>query len=135
MVRKAALIALVLGSAAIGSDDNPYKEYAPQEGEIFRSPTTTGDTFHVLEKEVTRDASPNTGVTLWMRGEHINNPKVKYRTSLWKVYLNCKGGYMMLATSHLNAQDISIYEWDGYSALSSIRPGTIYETLQEKLCS
>lgn len=133
MVRKTAMILLATFAAPVFSQPNPFDKY-DIEGAAWVGYTTTNDTFWILEKEIDRDSSLGGGVTFWLRGDHSRNMKLKYRKSLWKVRMTCRGSFYTTATSHIDADGVSIYEWDGYGKETSIRPDTIYETIQDKLC-
>ena len=133
MVRKAIVVTLAfLGSMAV-SAENPYYKYLP-EGTIWNGSTTSNENFWILEKEIDYSSYLAGGVQFWMHGNHANNPKVKYRTSMWKIRMDCKGYMTVSARSHIDANGVSVNEWDGYGKPTSIRPNTIYEEIQDKLC-
>jgi hypothetical protein len=93
----------------------------------------TGDgTFWVYEREIERQA--NGSVILWLHGNHLNNRAVRYRTSLWHVRLDCAGGYSMDALTTFSPTGAVIDNWDGIGSRAVIRPGTMYQALQEQIC-
>lgn len=133
MVRKAALITLALASGSVAQESEPWRNYWPEDA-LWGAQTSTNDVYWIMEKDINRNSNLAGGVEFWMHGYHAKNPDVKYRRSLWKIRLTCQGTFYTKAVSQMDAQDRSVYEWDGYGTSVSIRPNTIYEPIQDKLC-
>lgn len=114
-----------------GPWDN-YKD-APIVGAIWQHLTPTRDQLWIYSKDVTRNGG---AVTFWMRGDYSDNPKVKYRTAVWRLKIYCaEKTVAVLASSTYAADGMPIEERDYPRAMSTaIRPGTLYESVAEKLC-
>lgn len=93
---------------------------------------TTGDgVFWVLDREIEKG---NGTVSLWLHGDHRKNVKVKYRTSLWHIVLDCAGGYRIDASTTFDKDGGVLETWDGLGGRTLIRPGTMYQALEKQLC-
>lgn len=114
----------------------PWDDYkdAPIVGAIWQNETTDGDTFWIDQKDM---SSAGGAITFWMRGNHMGNAKVKYRTSLWRMRIYCgEKTLQLLATSTFAPDGSSIdnKDYNGYRS-TAIRPDTIYSDIAEKFCS
>lgn len=90
--------------------------------------------YFIRESEIEYYAAPRNGFRAWVHGEHSGNPKVPYRTSLWLIEFNCRGGYTFAASTTYRADGSRYSNWDGSSAYEHIRPNSMYADLQDKLC-
>lgn len=125
MVWKAALtITLAYVGPAIAQEAVPP---------IWERVADSGSIFRVYYNDVKFDDGAIGGVSLWMRGDNARDKTLNYRSSLWKLYLNCKGSVTLMASTTYKA-DGSSSSWDGYQN-QAIRPDTIYSSLEGQFCS
>ena len=134
MVRKTVLILLATFAAPVYAQPNPFDKYDVVGAAWVSGETATNDTYWILKKEIDPVPTYFGGLTFWMRGDHSRNTKLKYRSSLWKISMTCKGSISISAISQRDANGASIYEWDGFGTLTSVRPDTIYASIQDTLC-
>lgn len=121
-----------LASEAVHAETKPWERNWKGSPPAYYFNTGDG-TFWVYEREIERQG--NGSVILWLHGNHRNNRAVRYRTSLWHVRLDCAGGYTHDAFTTFSSTGAVIENWDGLGSRSAIRPGTMYQTLQEQICA
>jgi hypothetical protein len=133
MKHKLAIMGLglaILSSAAAGQEKPWERDW---KGEPPNYYFNTGDgSFWVFEKDIRREGGG--AVSFWLHGEHSKNAKVRYRTSLWHVRLDCSGAYSIDAETTFKPDGSVLDSWDGVGSRSLIRPGTMYQQLEAKLC-
>lgn len=119
-----------LDTQAVAGPWDDYKD----DGAVWQDLTLSGDQVWVNSKDVTRSGEV---VTFWMQGDYSTNPKVKYRTAVWRIRIHCaEKTVAVLASSTYAADGRPIDERDDPRAsTTAIRPGTIYESIAEKLCA
>lgn len=126
---------LVLAAQAPGAEPPalPWELDWP-ENAYWYGFTSDQDQLWVMPEDIERNSTNGTR-TIWLRGNHSRNPNVPYRTSLWRIRFDCRGGMTMVASTTRNADGSLGKEWDGMGVYSAIRPGTVYRQLQSRLCS
>jgi len=117
------------------AEAGPWDKYKknPIIGAVWQDLTVSGDQLWIDEKDLSRGGGT---ITFWLRGDYSGNSKVKHRTGLWRMRINCNDKTVaVLATSTYAADGVPIEERDYPRAQSTaIRPGTIYNSIAEKLC-
>lgn len=135
MVRAAALIFLALASPASGQD-TPWTEYQAdrvvEKPTIWQATNASNEHFRIVEGDL--EANGN-WVSFWLRGEHSANPRVKYRTSLWKMTIVCEGRIKLEAFTFFDANGSEMESSDQQGApFLAIRPDTMYAEIAKRFC-
>ncbi len=107
---------------------------AGEEAPAWHSTTPTGSIYYVMAGDVAQEARPYGTVSIWLRGLHQGDKTVDYRKSIWKIHLDCAGHFSVLAFSKYGANGMATEESDRYSGPFSIRPETMYVSLERQFC-
>lgn len=125
-------MSLVLGLAlaAAQTTPEPWKRGWPANL-AWAVQTADGDRFWIVQDELKREAA-NT-FSVWLHGDSTGNKLVPYRTSLWRFHFWCNGTVELLASTK-NFPDGKTENWDGPGQTTYIRPGTMYQDIENKFC-
>lgn len=129
MVRAAAValaIAISQPSLAQESESQPARPFA------WFAVTPTDSIWYAFEDEITRHNYG--GATVWIHGYHLGDKTVNYRTSVYRLELDCSGGYKLLAYTTYKADGTGLNTWDGYGPRTYIRPDSLYDSLEKRAC-
>lgn len=91
----------------------------------------SGGVWTVELKDVKRSLGT---VTAWIKSEHSNDKSVEYRQSVRRVYFDCNGNYRVTAITNYDANGKILFNWDGYGTMGAIRPDTVFESFESRLC-
>lgn len=139
----------ILDASSQGPEDDPDILWALKHSRMGTHTTPDGrlwayvdppggrDDYSVLIEDI-RKGNGST-VTAWVRGNHKNDPTVKYRTSMGRYLFDCQGSQIQTLYRVTYAADGSVVSsWEGISpsyGYKTVVPGSIGESWLRLACS
>lgn len=131
MVRKAFI---ALAAAALALPANAQDEPSdPLDKTVWLFWSSTRSVFWITARDMTWQQGGEP-LTVWIHGDHTNDTSVKYRKSIHRISLDCKGAARTSAFTTYNADNTVSGSWDGYGNTEYIRPGSMMADLERKMC-
>lgn len=132
MVRKAfiALLCAAMAAPAISQDT----EADPLDKPVWVFFSRTNSVFWITARDMSWDQGPEP-LTVWVHGDHRGDSSVRYRKSVQRVSLSCKGSARTTAYTAYNADESIFNTWDGFGNMDYIRPGSMMADLERKMCA
>lgn len=107
---------------------HPKRVFAFETYAIRRSQMATGGQYLCVGTHRCTD-------DVWVKGDHRFNNSVRYRTSLTRYAIRCRGwGYGKDQVVTYNAEGRIIDQWDRTDKLRAIVPGSLEELVARKFC-
>lgn len=101
---------------------------------VWLSVSANNEPYFIRQIEMEYFDAPRTGFRAWVHSDHSKNAKVAFRTSVWLVEFDCRGGFTLKAYTAYKADGSVHSERNGSGSYTYIRPNTLYAEAQEKLC-
>lgn len=96
---------------------------------------TEGESFYwVNPDEIDRGDLAFGTVTVWLHGWHSRDKDVPYRSSIWRVRLDCKGSLTYQAATTYRADGSTDKSWDGLGTFEYVRPNSMQAYLEKAMC-